>query len=115
MPDLASRRARRLRWLLTDADGPRFLSPAIAPGAAAAALPWLTPRFFRAYGGRPSKLEPKSLLLVLFGLDGVATLGADLIVVGYRGRSPIRDLVFGSISRRIVAHAPCSMLVVRPR
>jgi nucleotide-binding universal stress UspA family protein len=40
---------------------------------------------------------------------------ADLIVVGHRGRSAIRDWVFGSISRRIVAHAPCSVLVVRPR
>ena len=37
----------------------------------------------------------------------------DLIVVGYRGRSRIREWVFGSVSRRVVAHAPCSVLVVR--
>ncbi len=36
-------------------------------------LPWLTPRFFRRYGGRPSELEAKFLLLVLFGLGGLAT------------------------------------------
>ena len=41
--------------------------------------------------------------------------GADLIVVGHRGRSAIKEWVFGSISRRIVAHAPCSVLVARPR
>ncbi len=35
-------------------------------------LPWLTPRFFRRYGGRPSELEAKFLLLVLFGLGGLA-------------------------------------------
>jgi hypothetical protein len=35
--------------------------------------PWLTPRFFRAYGGRPSELEDKFLLLVLFALGGLAT------------------------------------------
>jgi Kef-type K+ transport system membrane component KefB len=35
-------------------------------------LPWLTPRFFRRYGGRPSELEAKFLLLVLFGLGGIA-------------------------------------------
>ena len=36
-------------------------------------LPWFTPRFFRALGGRPSELEAKFLLLVLFGLGALAT------------------------------------------
>jgi Kef-type K+ transport system membrane component KefB len=40
---------------------------------AAFALPWLTPRFFKRYGGRPSELEAKFLLLMLFGLGGLAT------------------------------------------
>jgi Kef-type K+ transport system membrane component KefB len=40
--------------------------------AAALALPWITPRFFRRYGGRPSELEAKYLLLVLFGLGALA-------------------------------------------
>ena len=40
--------------------------------AAAVALPWLTPRFFRRYGGRASELETKYLLLVLFGLGALA-------------------------------------------
>jgi glutathione-regulated potassium-efflux system ancillary protein KefC len=40
--------------------------------AAAVALPWLTPRFFKRYGGRPSELEAKYLLLVLFGLGALA-------------------------------------------
>jgi Kef-type K+ transport system membrane component KefB len=35
-------------------------------------LPWLTPRFFRRYGGRPSELEAKFLLLVLFALGALA-------------------------------------------
>ena len=39
---------------------------------AALALPWLTPRFFRRYGGRPSELEAKFLLLCLFGLGALA-------------------------------------------
>lgn len=33
---------------------------------------WLTPRFFRQYGNRPSELEAKYLLLLLFGLGAVA-------------------------------------------
>jgi glutathione-regulated potassium-efflux system ancillary protein KefC len=36
-------------------------------------LPWLTPRFFRLYGDRPSELEAKYLLLFLFGLGALAT------------------------------------------
>ena len=40
--------------------------------AAALVLPWLTPRFFRRFGGRPSEVEAKFLLLALFGLGALA-------------------------------------------
>jgi len=40
---------------------------------------------------------------------------ADLIVVGHRGRSAIREWVSGSTSRRVVSHANCPVLVVRAR
>jgi len=36
------------------------------------ALPFITPRFFRRYGGRVSELEAKFILLTLFGMGGVA-------------------------------------------
>jgi Kef-type K+ transport system membrane component KefB len=35
-------------------------------------LPWVTAQFFRHYGGRPSELETKYLLLLLFALGGLA-------------------------------------------
>jgi len=35
-------------------------------------LPWITPRFFRRFGNRPSELEAKFLLLSLFGLGALA-------------------------------------------
>jgi len=35
-------------------------------------LPWITPRFFRRFGDRPSELEAKFLLLCLFGLGALA-------------------------------------------
>jgi glutathione-regulated potassium-efflux system ancillary protein KefC len=35
-------------------------------------LPWITPRLFKRYGQRPSELETKYLLLVLFGLGALA-------------------------------------------
>jgi Kef-type K+ transport system membrane component KefB len=42
-------------------------------GIAALAMPWLTPRFLRRYGGRPSELEAKYLLFALFALGALAT------------------------------------------
>ena len=40
--------------------------------------------------------------------------GFDLIVVGHRGLSPLKAFLLGSVSNRVVSHAPCSVLVVRP-
>src|ERR1700688_1397729 len=37
-----------------------------------AVLPWLTPRFFKRYGGRPSELETKFLLFCLLGMGALA-------------------------------------------
>jgi glutathione-regulated potassium-efflux system ancillary protein KefC len=36
-------------------------------------LPWVTPRFFKRYGDRPSELEAKFLLLLLFGMGALAS------------------------------------------
>jgi glutathione-regulated potassium-efflux system ancillary protein KefC len=38
-------------------------------------LPFLTPRFFRKYGGRVSELETKYILFLLFALGGPGALG----------------------------------------
>ncbi|MGI8961854.1 MAG: cation:proton antiporter [Bryobacteraceae bacterium] len=47
-------------------------------------LPFLTPRFFRKYGGRVSELEAKYLLLLLFGLGGLATwAGSEAVLPAY--------------------------------
>lgn len=40
--------------------------------------------------------------------------GYDLIVVGERGLTAIETFLLGSVATRIVSHAPCSVLVVRP-
>ena len=39
-------------------------------------------------------------------------LGADLIVIGCRGRGGIRRAVGGSVSDAVIRHAPCPVLVV---
>jgi Kef-type K+ transport system membrane component KefB len=76
-------------------------------------LPWLTPRFFKAYGNRPSELETKFLLLCLFGMgalaawaDSEAVLPAYLIgmvLAGTVGRDHslirrLRTLTFGLLT-----------------
>src|SRR5204863_5574244 len=45
----------------------------VAGVAAFVVLPWLTPRFFRRFGNRPSALEAKFLMFCLFGPGAVAT------------------------------------------
>lgn len=57
-----------------------------AAGSAVAFLvmPWLVPRFFRRYGGRPSELEAKLLLLVMFGLGALALwAGSEPVLPAY--------------------------------
>lgn len=45
-------------------------------------------------------------------LEGEAAT-ADLLVVGSRGRSGIASVLLGSVSRHVVDHAPCPVVVVK--
>lgn len=40
--------------------------------------------------------------------------GVDHIVLGHRGRSVFERWLLGSVSRRVVAYAPCTVTVTRP-
>lgn len=47
-------------------------------------LPWVTPRFFKRYGGRPSEIEAKFLLLCLFGMGALAVWsGSEAVLPAY--------------------------------
>lgn len=46
-------------------------------------------------------------------LNVAKTVAADLIVVGARGRSRVSELVLGSVSHRVLSHAPCPTLIVK--
>lgn len=46
-------------------------------------------------------------------VDEARLWGADLVVIGHRGRGSIETMVLGSVSAEVVDHAPCPVLVVR--
>ncbi|HEY9623304.1 MAG TPA: universal stress protein [Crinalium sp.] len=40
--------------------------------------------------------------------------GADLIVLGRRGRKGLTEVLLGSVSNYVLHHAPCAVLVIQP-
>lgn len=47
-------------------------------------------------------------------VDYAAAVGADLLVLGTRGRSSIRDLLLGSTAERTLRDSRCSVLAIKP-
>jgi nucleotide-binding universal stress UspA family protein len=43
-----------------------------------------------------------------------AAAGFDLVVMGTHGRGALARLLLGSVATRVVAHAPCPVVTVRP-
>ena len=81
----------------------RAAAEAELEGALAAAFP----------GGTPGEVEAR-----LAEGDAAEALvdeaeGAELLVVGSRGRSGIASVLLGSVSRHVVSHAPCPVVVVK--
>jgi Kef-type K+ transport system membrane component KefB len=59
-------------------------------------MPWLTPRLFKRHGDRPSELEAKYLLLVLFGMGALtAWAGSEAVLPAY----VLGMLLAGSVGR----------------
>jgi nucleotide-binding universal stress UspA family protein len=67
---------------------------------------------------RVEKRPPVPLLTLVAEGDPAASLieaakGANLLVVGTRGRSPWSGLLLGSVSQRCAAAAPCPVVLVK--
>ncbi len=48
-------------------------------------------------------------------LDGTEDFLTDLIVLATHGRTGIKRLVIGNVAEKVVRHAPCPVLTVKPR
>jgi nucleotide-binding universal stress UspA family protein len=89
-----------------------------------ASIEMATRHYEELFAGLQRQAQEKNVKLethVLVGhpadqiLKTAAKHAVDLITVGHRGRSAIREWVSGSTSRRVVSHAMCPVLVVRAR
>ena len=47
-------------------------------------------------------------------VDHIEKVNADLVVLGTRGKSGLRELLIGTTAEKIVQYAPCSILAVKP-
>jgi nucleotide-binding universal stress UspA family protein len=54
--------------------------------------------------------DPRAVLV-----DEAIAMDADLLVVGSHGRSGLDRLLMGSVASHVVAHAPCTVTVVRAK
>lgn len=65
---------------------------------------------------QPAELEVHELLIVADPREALLQLSrqAALVVVGSRGRGPVRRLLLGSVGVAVTRHASCPVIVVRP-
>jgi nucleotide-binding universal stress UspA family protein len=102
-----------------------ILVPPNEPMVAAAIPPSDAPRFQKIVEVAVQRAEAAGLSSVTGVCDeGIVTdeilahledHPTDLLVIGSRGLSAARRLLLGSVSTAMVNHAPCPVLVVRPR
>lgn len=112
--DTAARVADTARWLADGLDARLLLlQVAVEPGEKEIDLPPLVRA--RVVLGEEDEVRlvdgsPSQRLLATVSEDG-----AELLVVGTRGRGSIRSAVFGSVSRTLATEATCPVVVLPPQ
>ena len=126
--DDAARRGRPLHvvrtWMLASAIDDVPGEPGTVPSmqeCAAATRALLERDVAAALAARPATTSvpaPQVVAHVVHGPAGpslvAASTGADLLVVGHRGRGHLEDLLLGSVAEYVLRHARTSVVVVRP-
>jgi nucleotide-binding universal stress UspA family protein len=46
-------------------------------------------------------------------IETARTALSNLIIVGARGLGPVKELILGSVSHRVIMHAPCSTMIIK--
>lgn len=76
-----------------------------------------TPGFVRAREQIATGVSVDTLVSIGAPADEIVALarreGANLIVMGSRGLSPVRELLLGSVSEKVLRHAHCAVTIVR--
>lgn len=80
---------------------------------------WMHDSLLAAFQSRHRSVKIDQLVLETFAKDAIIDTAkewyADLIVVGSHGRRGVSRFLMGSVSQTVVAHAPCSVAVIRDR
>lgn len=77
--------------------------------------------FVRAEIAKSGRLVPRMSITVLPGIPYEKIVNfaeennADIIMIGHRGLSNLKRFFLGSVAAKVVAHAPCSVYVHRPK
>jgi nucleotide-binding universal stress UspA family protein len=64
-------------------------------------------------GGSPVEIEPRLVEEPAGDALVAESENADLVVVGSSGKSGLASMVLGSVSRHVVAHAHCPVVVIK--
>ncbi len=75
--------------------------------------------FIEPYQALAPELKVQSIVIERMNiretiLEHIEKSGATLVVIGTRGKSGLREMLIGTTAEKIIQHAPCSILAIKP-